>query len=181
MNRLAIGAALGGLAVYLYDPEMGEARRERLLSLWRENREGAERAGRSATQAVESAGPLARRMTKAIGRGDWVEALNRPRRAASLPTLIGASVIGGLLVYFLDSSKGSERRQWLLATWQERRHSTLEAGRQAARHTAKTVKPVASRVGDQVADAVAGVKSKINSAAGAVTAAAAANTGGQAS
>ena len=33
MKRLAMGAALGGLAVYLFDPELGEERRERLSSL----------------------------------------------------------------------------------------------------------------------------------------------------
>jgi gas vesicle protein len=181
MKRLAMGAALGGLAVYLYDPELGEERRERLLSLWRENRESAVQVGRSASQAAESARPLARRMTKAVGRTDWAQAFfHRPRRTAGLPALIGAAVIGGVLVYFLDSSKGSERRKWLLAAWQEKQHSTVEAGRQAARQTVKTVQPVASRVGDQFADAVAGVKSTIRSAAGTVTAAAAAaNTGGQ--
>jgi gas vesicle protein len=179
MKRFAIGAALGGLAVYLYDPELGEERRERLFSLWRENRESAMRVGRSASQAAESAGPLARRMTQTAGRTDWAEALSRPRRVAGLPTLIGAAVIGGVLVYFLDSSKGSERRHGLLAAWQEKRHSTFEAGRRAARQTAKTVKPVAVRVGDQVGDAVAGVKSKIHAGVDMVTAAApAADSGG---
>jgi gas vesicle protein len=36
MNRLTMGAALGGLAVYLFDPKLGEERRERVFSLWRE-------------------------------------------------------------------------------------------------------------------------------------------------
>jgi len=145
MNRLTVGAALGGLAVYLFDPELGEERRERLLSLWRENRGSAVQAGRAASQAAESARPLARRLTKAVG----------------LPKLIGAAVIGGTLVYFLDPVKGSERRQRLLSAWQEKRHSMLEAGRQAARQTAKAVKAQAGRVSDQVADAVEGVKSKV--------------------
>ena len=102
-------------------------------------------AGRAASQAAKSARPLARRLTKAVG----------------LPKLIGAAVIGGTLVYFLDPVKGSERRQRLLSAWQEKRHSMLEAGRQAARQTAKAVKPQAGRVSDQVADAVEGVKSKV--------------------
>lgn len=174
MNRLAMGALLGGVVVYLYDPELGEQRRQRLFSLWRENRESAVHVGRSASQAAESAGPLARRMTEAVGRGDWAAAFNRPRRAARLTALIGGAVIGGVLVYFLDSSKGSEGRQWLLAALQEKQHSTLGVGRQAVRQTARTVKPVADRLGEQVADAVAGVKSKIRAAAGTVTAAAAA-------
>ncbi len=166
MRRLTIGAALGGLAVYLFDPELGEERRERLFSLWRENRGSAVQAGRAAVQAAESARPLARRMTKAVGRGDWAEPFGRGRPAASLPTLIGAAVIGaavigGALVYFLDPVKGPERRQWLLSTWQETRRSALEAGRQAARQTAEAVKPHRGIVRDQVADAVEGVKSKV--------------------
>jgi len=34
MKRIALGAALGGLAVYFYDPELGESRRGRMSSLW---------------------------------------------------------------------------------------------------------------------------------------------------
>jgi hypothetical protein len=147
MKRLAMGAALGGLAVYLFDPDLGEERRERLLSHWREYRGSAMEAGRAASQAAESARPLARRVTKAVGRGDWAEAFNRGRPAVGLRKLIGAAAIGGVLVYFLDPVHGSERRQWLL--------SYLEAaGRQAARQTAKAVKPQAGGVGDEVADAV---------------------------
>ena len=111
MRRLTMGAVLGGLAVYLFDPELGEERRERLFSLWRENRGSAVQAGRVVSQAAESARPLARRMTKAVGRGDWAEAFDRGRPAVSLPKLIGAAVIGaavigGALVYFLDPVKG---------------------------------------------------------------------------
>jgi gas vesicle protein len=153
MKRLAMGVALGGLAVYLFDPELGEERRERLFSLGRENLGSAVQAGRAASQAVESARPLARRMTKAVGRGDWAQAFDRGRPSVSLPKLIGAAAIGGTLVYFLDPVRGSERRQWLL--------SRLEAGRQAARQTVNAVKPQAGRVSDQVADAVEGVKSKV--------------------
>ena len=154
MKRLTMGAALGGLAVYLFDPELGEERRERLFSLWRENRGSVVQAGQAASQAVESARPLARRVTKAVGRGDWAQAFDRGRSAVSLPKLIGAAVIGGTLVYFLDPVHGSERRQRLL--------SGLEAaGRQGARQTAKAVKPRAAHVSDEVADAVEGGKSKV--------------------
>ncbi|HEY8798751.1 MAG TPA: YtxH domain-containing protein [Candidatus Dormibacteraeota bacterium] len=157
MNRLTMGAAFGGLAVYLFDPESGVERRERLLSLWRENRDSAVQAGRDVSQAAESARPLARRMTKAVGGGDWTEAFDRGRPAVSLPKLIGAAAIGGALVYFLDPVKGSKRRQRLLSALQEKRHSTLEAARQAA----KAVTPNADRVSDQVAGAAEGVKSKV--------------------
>ena len=156
-----MGAALGGLAVYLFDPESGAERRERLLSRWRENRGSAEQAGRVVSQAAESARPLARRMTKAVGRGDMTKALDRGRPAVSLPKLIGAAAIGGTLVYFLDPVKGSESRERLLSALQEKRHSTLEAARQAARQSANAATPHADRVSDQVAGAAEGVKSKV--------------------
>ena len=161
MKRLTIGVALGGLAVYLFDPELGEERRERLLSVWRVNRDTASHAGRAAFQAVETARPLARRMTKVVGRRDWAEAFGRRRPAVSLPKIIGAAAVGGALVYFLDPMHGSERRQRLLSAWRAKRHSILEASRQAARHTAKAVKAQAGRANDQVADAPEGVTSKI--------------------
>jgi gas vesicle protein len=151
MNRLAVGAALGGLAVYLYDPELGGERRGRLSSVWRENRDSALQAGLAASQTIESARPLARRMTKAVGRGDWAQAFDRGRPAASLPKLIGAAAVGGAFVYFMDPVKGSERRQ-----------SMLEAGRQAVRQISKAVKPRPGRVSDQVADTVEGVRSRVS-------------------
>jgi len=150
MNRLVAGAALGGLAVYFYDPEMGETRRGRLLSVWQENRHSAMQARRVAAHTLESARPLARRMTKAVGRTDWSKALDRGRSAATLPKLIGAAAIGGVLVYFLDPVRGSERRQ-----------SALDAGRRATRQVADVVTSLSGRVGDQVAGTVQEFRSQV--------------------
>jgi hypothetical protein len=154
MKRLAIGAALGGLAVYLYDPELGAERRARLSSLWMENSASALQAGRAASQTIESARPLARRMTKAVGRGDWAQAFGRVRPSASLPRLLGAAAVGGVLVYFMDPVKGSERR-----------HAALDVARSALRQVAMVVEPLPGRVGDQVADTVETVKSKLSGSA----------------
>jgi hypothetical protein len=149
MKRLALGAALGGLAVYFYDPDLGRTRRGHLSSLLQENRDNALQAGYAASETIESARPLARRMSKAIARGDWAEAIGRRRSAATLPRLIGAAVIGGVVVYFMDPVRGSMRRT-----------SAMAAGRRAANRVADTVKPLAGRVGDHVATAFDGVKSK---------------------
>jgi hypothetical protein len=149
MKRIALGAALGGLAVYLYDPELGERRRGRLSSLWQENRDGALQAGRTASEAIDSARPLARRITKAVGRGSWPLVIERGRPAASLPRLIGAAALGGAVVYFMDPVKGSARRM-----------SALDAGRRVARQIASITEPVHGRIGDQVADAADRVKSR---------------------
>ena len=162
MKRLATGAALGGLAVYLYDPALGEQRRARLSSLWRENRDSAVQAGQAASQVVESARPLARRVTNAVRHSEWTDALGRSRPASRLPWIIGAVAIGGALVYFFAPVKGSERRERFLSAWQDTGHSTLEAGRKAARETAEAVRPVIGRVSDQVADAVEGVTSMVS-------------------
>ena len=142
---------LGGLAVYLYDPELGENRRGRLSSLWRENRNSALQAGRTASDTIDSARPLARRITKAIERGSWPVAIERGRRATTLPGLVGAAAIGGAVVYFMDPVKGSARRM-----------SALDAGRRAARHIASITEPVRGRVGDQVTDAAGRLKSRVS-------------------
>jgi hypothetical protein len=148
MNRLALGAALGGLAVYLYDPAQGARRRDRMASVWDENRENALKAGRAASETIQSARPLARRMTEAVGRTDWTQALDRSRRPAlSLPKLIGAAVVGGVFVYFMDPIKGSERRM-----------SVMAAGRRTVQQVANAVKPLPGRIEDRVTGVV-GVKS----------------------
>jgi gas vesicle protein len=148
MKRFALGAAVGGLAAYLFDPVTGADRRERLTSLWRENRDSAMQAGQAASQAIESARPLARRVSKAVGRGDWAQAFDRRRPAASLPKLLGAAAVGGALVYFLDPVRGSERRR-----------STLEAGRKAVTQLARAVKTVPGRVSPPFGQTDGGVKS----------------------
>ena len=152
MNRLAIGAALGGLAVYLYDPELGENRRGRLFDLWRENRNGALQAGRTASETIESARPLARRIRKAVGRGDWTLAGERGRPSAGLlPVLIGAAAVGGTVVYFMDPLKGSARRLAALGT-----------ARAAGRKIANFVEPVNGQVRQYVTDGAERVKARVS-------------------
>jgi hypothetical protein len=149
MKRIAIGAALGGLAVYLYDPELGETRRERLSSLWHENRNGVLQAGRTASETIDSARPLARRITTSIGRGDW-RLGRRIRPVASLPGFVGAVAVGGAVVYFMDPIEGGARRQ-----------QAMETGRRAARQIAGIFKPVPGHIGDQVNNAAERIKSKV--------------------
>ena len=150
MNRIAIGAALGGLAVYLYDPELGEHRRGRLSSLWQENRNGVLEAGRTASQTIDSARPVARRITKAISRRDWPLVIDRGQPAVSLPGLIGAAAFGGAVVYFMDPVKGSARRLQAMGT-----------GSRAFRQIASIVKPVSARIADRVTNAAERIKSEV--------------------
>ena len=73
MDRITIGAALGGAAVYFLDPQRGEDRRRRVQSFWRENRDTAFEVGGGVSQAAESMRPLVRRVKRGFGRGDWTE------------------------------------------------------------------------------------------------------------
>lgn len=150
MNRIAIGAALGGLAVYLYDPALGANRRGRLTSLWQENRNGVLRAGRTASETIDSARPVARRITKSIGRGNWPVVIDRGRPAASLPRLIGAAAFGGAVVYFMDPVKGSGRRLQVIGI-----------GRRAVRQIASIIKPMRGDIGDQATSTASRIKSKV--------------------
>jgi hypothetical protein len=70
MDRITIGAALGGAAVYFLDPQRGEDRRRRVQSFWRENRDTTFEVGDEVSQAAESMRPLVRRMKRGFGRGD---------------------------------------------------------------------------------------------------------------
>src|SRR5258708_28847189 len=119
MKRLAVSAALGGLTTYFYDPKLGAERRDRLYSLWQGNRDTAVQAGQTASRALESARPVARRLTKAVGHGDWGQVLER-RRSSALPKLIGAAAVGGAVMYFVDPVRGPEQRRATLAA---RRHA----------------------------------------------------------
>ena len=151
MNRLAVGALLGGIAVYLYDPELGDLRRGRLSSIWQKNRVSALQAGRAASETIDSAKPLARRMTKAIAGRDWAQIFDRGRSRARLSGLLGAAAAGGIVVYFMDPVKGSDRRL-----------SVLAAGRWAFGQMANAVKPLPGGVGDHIADAFEAVPSQVS-------------------
>jgi hypothetical protein len=118
--------------------------------MWQQKRDSALQAGRVASKKIESARPVAERMTKAIGRGDWAQVLERKRPSTSLPRLIGAAVAGGAFMYFMDPFKGAERRM-----------SALGAGRRAAQQLADAVRPLPGLVGSRVTNAFGGgVKSR---------------------
>ena len=141
MKRLAMGAAVGSLAAYLFDPKLGAERRERLYSVWQDNKDTAVQAGKTASRAVESARPVALRVTKAVGAGDWAKALEPRRRSSSLPKLVGAVAVGGALMYFLDPTRGSARRQ-----------AAVAKGRQVATRVVEVAKTVPNRVGASSTD-----------------------------
>jgi gas vesicle protein len=150
MKRLAMGAALGALTAYLGDPNLGAERRQRLMSMWQDNRESAVQAGQKASQAFESARPVARRVTQAIGSRDLAKLLERRRSSGTLPKLIGAAAVGGALMYFLDPVRGPERRR-----------SVVAKGRQAAAKAVDAAKKARSRAGGASAEPGNRVKSEV--------------------
>jgi gas vesicle protein len=145
-----MSAALGGLTAFLFDPKLGADRRERLKSLWQDNRDAAVQARQTATRAFESARPVAQRVTKAVGRGDWAQMIAPRRRSATLPKLLGAAAIGGALMYFLDPVRGSERRRNMMVT-----------GRRAVDKVVEVAKTIPDRIGSSATDAESGVKSRV--------------------
>jgi hypothetical protein len=150
MKRLAVGAALGGFAAYLFDPKLGAERRERLISVWQDNRDTALQAGQTASRAFESARPVAERVTKAVSAGDWAKLFEQRRRSATLPKLLGAAAVGGALVYFLDPVRGPERRRSMIAT-----------GRRAVAKMVDVAKAAPGREGGSAGDSEDRVKSRV--------------------
>src|SRR5450759_5608407 len=114
MDRITIGAALGGAAVYFLDPQRGEDRRRRVQSFWRENRDTAFEVGGGVSQAAESVRPLVRRAKRGFGRGDWTEG-RRPNWVPGVTAIILAAALGSALMYFLDPGNGQGRRQRVLS------------------------------------------------------------------
>ena len=114
MDRITIGAALGGAAVYFLDPQRGEDRRRRVQSFWRENRDTAFEVEGGVSEAAESVRPLVRRVKRGFGRGDWTER-GRPNWVPGVTATIIAAALGSALMYFLDPENGPGRRQRLLS------------------------------------------------------------------
>lgn len=126
MDRITIGAALGGAAVYFLDPQRGEDRRRRLQSFWRENRDTAFEVGGGVSQAAESVRPLVRRVKRSFGRGAWTEG-GRPNWVPRVTVIVIAAALGGALMYFLDPENGPGRRQRVLSVKLRARHAANEA------------------------------------------------------
>lgn len=114
MDRITIGAALGGAAVYFLDPQRGEDRRRRVQSFWRENRDTAFEVGGGVSEAAESVRPLVRRVKRGFGRGDWTKG-GRRNWVPGVTVVIIAAALGSALMYFLDPKNGPGRRQRVLS------------------------------------------------------------------
>lgn len=148
MGRFTIGAALGGAAVYFFDPLQGEDRRRRVQSLWRENRDTAHQVGAGVTQVADSMRPLVRHVKRGLEQRDWAD----DAAASWVPALTSifvASALGGALVYVLDPQNGPDRRKRILMFLGDKQ-GVLKQRIRNAQNVAKTARP---RVKNAVADA----------------------------
>jgi hypothetical protein len=125
MDRITIGAALGGAAVYFLDPQRGEDRRRRVQSFWRKNRDTAFEVGGEVSEAAESMRPLVQRVKRGFGRGNWTER-GGPNWVPGVTAIIIAAALGGSLIYFLDPENGPGRRQRVLSVKLRAKHATNE-------------------------------------------------------
>ncbi|HSP10159.1 MAG TPA: hypothetical protein VLU92_11245 [Candidatus Dormibacteraeota bacterium] len=156
MKRMTIGAALGGAAMYLLDPQQGEDRRRRMQSLWQDNRDTALEVGNGVSQAAESMGPLVRRMKRGLERGDWAED-DGPKWVPVVTGVVVATALGGALVYFLDSENGPRRRQRVVSFFEEQQRA-LKGRFRSVQKAANTVRPRAKRTVDKASEAVEDVR-----------------------
>jgi gas vesicle protein len=81
-----IGAAAGAMAVYFFDPDSGEDRRGRAMSLWDENKDQVLKTSRMVTEQVKSGSEqLAAVATKARGEVVAQKASETPSADDSTP------------------------------------------------------------------------------------------------
>lgn len=140
MKRLAIGAALGGAAVYFLDPQNGERRRRQVQSLWSDNRDTVMQAGEGVTRAAVSVPPLVRRVRRGLETGDWTEERS-PRWGLRFTGLIGVAAIGGAAMYFLDPEQGAARRRRILSFLDEQRGAFNDGFRDVQERAGSMKKP----------------------------------------
>ncbi|HZQ49191.1 MAG TPA: YtxH domain-containing protein [Candidatus Dormibacteraeota bacterium] len=148
MSRFTIGVALGGAAVYFFDPLQGEDRRRRMQSLWRENHETANQVGAGVSRAADSMRPLVRRMKRGLEQRNWADDAATSWGPALTGVLV-ASAVGGSLVYLLDPQNGPARRKRIVTFVGEKR-SGLRQQIRNVQDAAETVRP-------RINGAVAGV------------------------
>ena len=158
MNRMTIGAALGGAAMYFFDPQQGEDRRRRIQSLWRKNRDTALEVGGGVSQAAESMRPLVRRMKRGLERGDWAED-DGSNWVLVVTGVVVSTAFGGALVYFLDPENGLVRRQRVASFFGELQ-GALKGGFRCVQKAAKTVRPPTKHTVEKASEAVEDVRVK---------------------
>lgn len=158
MSRFTIGAALGGAAVYFFDPLQGEDRRRRVQSLWRENRDTASQVGGGVSRAAASMRPWVGRVRRRLDQGDWAEDSGRSWVPAVTGVVV-ATALGGALVYFLDPQNGLVRRKRIL-TFLGKEQGGLKKGIRSVQKAAGTVRPWAKHAVSEASKAAEDVMVK---------------------
>ena len=137
MNRLTMGAVLGGATVFFFDPQQGEGRRRRVQSFWRENRDTAVEIGGGVSQAAGSIRPLVRRVKGGLERGDWADNGGSSWMPKVTKGFILAAALGGAVAYFLHPQDGLVRRQRVLSFLGEQQDA-VKAGFGSVQKAVKT-------------------------------------------
>ncbi|MDQ6793266.1 MAG: YtxH domain-containing protein [Chloroflexota bacterium] len=151
-NRTLLTAAVAAAATYLLDPQLGEDRRQRALDFWHDNRGARGDVGRAASQVGRTARPLMKRVSHM-----HVEPALGGKEVGVRRVLIGVA-LGGVIAYFLDPKRGSERRQQVVEAWTQRRDQATRAGRSAMSQASDLVKPQVQEISKHVTASAEDVK-----------------------
>jgi uncharacterized protein HemX len=160
LNRLTVGAMFGAAVAFFFDPDQGEARRERLKTLWRDNQDTIDEARRKSEQAVQSIDPLAKRIRRTVAG-----ARERPSAGAKsgfgLGALLAASAVGAGIAYFGDPSQGAGRRRRLFDVWQETQHEARTTGSKVVSKAANALPAYGDDLRGQARKVAGGAKNKL--------------------
>lgn len=137
MVRALIAAVLGGVAVFLFDPDLGTRRRKGLAKLAGQGRESLEQAGKRSRRAATEAKKASRRGAKTIGQLKRDVSGEPSGPSAGTWVLLGggilaAGAIGAGIAYAMDPDRGAARREQLRQKALDTRNQLQQQGAQAA-------------------------------------------------
>jgi gas vesicle protein len=157
MRPAVIAAVLGGLAMFLLDPDAGRRRRRDLARVLGEAREPLQQAGKSSRRAARDAQKASRQAAKTVGqwRQDASGRSAGPSATAWVLVLAGiaaAAATGVAIAYAFDRERGAQRRGRLRQAAQDMQDQVRQQSAEAAALAKERVSEIRDEIpqpGDQ--------------------------------
>jgi gas vesicle protein len=157
MRPAFIAAVLGGLAMFLLDPDAGRRRRRDLVRVLGEAQQPLQQAGKSSRRAARDARKASRQAAKTVGewRRDASGRAAGPPATAWILVLAGiatAAAAGVAAAYAFDPQRGARRRRRLGQAAQHARDQVRQQGAGAAELAKERVSEIREEIpkpGDQ--------------------------------